>query len=89
MMMAATSCCKCNGSNAKCKRCDCVKKGKPCVNCVPIHIGTCHNTVTLRQDIKPTEADCHLARALSLRAPYQSALPHPNPNPHVSPRPRC
>ena len=73
--MAATLCCKCNGSNAKCKRCDCVKKGKPCVNCVPIRIGTCHNTVTLRQ-----EGQAHGSRSPSTTcSTTQGTLPVSSP----------
>ena len=69
------TCCKCNGSNAKCKRCDCVKKGKPCVNCVPIHISTCHNTVTLRQ-----ERQAHGGRSpLSTCSTTQGTLPVSSP----------
>lgn len=43
-------CCKCNGPNAKCVRCDCVKKRQPCINCAPSRTSSCHNDVTHRQD---------------------------------------
>ena len=46
MVMASglTLCCSCNGKNAKCARCRCVKAGTPCVSCLLMksgHVRTC------------------------------------------------
>ena len=41
--MAAKRCCSCNGTNAVCKRCSCVKAGKPCFSCQPSRCGKCVN----------------------------------------------
>ncbi len=48
-MAANTTCCSCNGSNAWCIRCICVKGKKPCVNCHPSKSNKCQNNITHRQ----------------------------------------
>ena len=35
-------CCRCNGKG-RCRRCACVRSGKPCTNCTPSHVGRCKN----------------------------------------------
>ena len=49
--MAANLCCSCNGSKARCVRCVCVKKRKPCVNCFPSRVNACQNNLTHRQQL--------------------------------------
>ena len=41
--MAASRCCNCNGSKAKCVRCHCSKNGLPCSSCCPGDKGACQN----------------------------------------------
>ena len=36
-------CCSCNGRNAVCKRCICVRSGRPCVSCLPLKEKRCSN----------------------------------------------
>ena len=47
---ATTLCCQCNGVNAKCKRCLCVKMKRPCLNCLPLRSNNCQNTLGHRQE---------------------------------------
>ena len=42
-------CCTCNGKNAACKRCVCVRSGRPCVSCLPLRERCCVNTLQHRQ----------------------------------------
>ena len=42
-------CCTCNGKNAVCKRCVCVRSGRPCVSCLPLREHRCINTLQHRQ----------------------------------------
>ena len=42
-------CCSCNGGNARCVRCVCVRSGRPCLNCRPKQCNNCHNTIPQRQ----------------------------------------
>ena len=49
MASGLTSCCSCNGKNAKCARCRCVKAGTPCVSCLPMKSGACQNLLLERQ----------------------------------------
>ena len=37
------SCCRCNGSNGRCKNCSCVKNNIPCTNCLLVKKGSCLN----------------------------------------------
>ena len=61
---ASTTCCKCNGSKAKCKRCDCVKRNRPCVSCARLRIGNCYNTVSLHQVRQPMTSSNQSSDAL-------------------------
>ena len=44
MIIFFTLFCSCNSSSARCTRCTCVKRKKPCVSCLPIQTGNCRNT---------------------------------------------
>ncbi len=48
-MAANTTCCSCNGLNARCITCICVKGKKPRVNCHPSKSNKCQNNITHRQ----------------------------------------
>ena len=37
-------CCSCNGVNARCKSCVCVKSNRSCMNCQPMKCGGCANS---------------------------------------------
>ena len=39
-------CCTCNGVNARCIRCACVRAGQPCVFCRPRSSGKCRNVLS-------------------------------------------
>ena len=41
--------CTCNGKNAICKRCVCVRSGHPCVSCLPLRERRCINMLQHRQ----------------------------------------
>ena len=43
-----TSCCQCNGKNARCKSCSCVRKGQFCSNCSVAKNGHCSNPTSTR-----------------------------------------
>ena len=43
-LLSKTVYCKCNGGNARCKNCACVKLKKRCTNCHPGKTGGCHNS---------------------------------------------
>ena len=65
------SCCTCNGGNARCVRCTCVKNKRPCLNCLPGRTNNCHNTITQRQSsvvavpaYNNTDIFSHLRRSL-------------------------
>ena len=45
----APPCCSCNGRNAVCGRCVCVRSGRPCVSCRPLRESRCANTLHRRQ----------------------------------------
>ena len=49
MASSSNFCCSCNGSNARCKRCLCVSKKRPCTNCRPSRSNLCQNNIQLRQ----------------------------------------
>ena len=38
-------CCSCNGLNARCKLCICVKSGRSCTDCQPMKRGVCVNSI--------------------------------------------
>ena len=40
--VSMTVCCRCN-SSGRCVSCICVRKGTPCVNCLPLRRGRCQN----------------------------------------------
>ena len=40
---APSCCCRCNGINARCKFCACVKAGRACTCCLPARNGLCSN----------------------------------------------
>ena len=42
-------CYSCNGVNAKCIHCVCVKRGTPCVSCLPKRMDMCRNTLDQKQ----------------------------------------
>ena len=44
-----TVCCRCNSSR-RCVSCVCVRKGTPCVNCLPLRRERCQNTGTPDRD---------------------------------------
>ncbi len=46
---AMARCCPCNGANAKCTRCYCVRNGRPCVSCLPGKSEVCQNSLGCRQ----------------------------------------
>ena len=41
-------CCSCNGKNAVCKRCACVRAGRPCTSCLPLKFHRCSNSLASR-----------------------------------------
>ena len=41
-------CCSCNGRNAICRRCVCVRAGRPCVSCLPMKLDNCMNLLGSR-----------------------------------------
>ena len=43
VLASGKRCCLCNGANARCTRCSCVKKKIPCVSCQPGKTGCCQN----------------------------------------------
>ena len=47
--MSSHPCCSCNGKNAVCKRCSCVRARRPCTTCLPYKDGRCCNTLSTRQ----------------------------------------
>ena len=47
--MAAARCCPCNGVKAKCVRCVCAKRKKPCISCIPGRSNSCQNSLSCRQ----------------------------------------
>ena len=59
-----------NGVNARCIKCACVKRKKPCLNCLPQCSGTCCNTILLRQEQAPKNTDTILSSSLvSINSP--------------------
>ena len=42
------SCCSCNGRNAVCRRCVCVRVGRPCTSCLPMKFSKCVNLLSSR-----------------------------------------
>ena len=38
-------CCSCNGQNAVCKQCICVRAGRPCTSCLPLRFHRCSNVL--------------------------------------------
>ena len=42
------SCCLCNGRNTVCKRCVCVRAGRPCTSCLPMKFSKCVNLLSSR-----------------------------------------
>ena len=44
-------CCSCNGKSAVCKRCACVRTGRPCTSCLPLKFHHCSNTLAARADL--------------------------------------
>ena len=75
-MAATIPCCKCNGSTAKCKRCDCVKKKRPCTNCLPLRNGYCCNTVLLRQSCqKKTSSSQDSSHDTHMDSPAPFSIP--------------
>ena len=44
-------CCSCNGKNAVCKRCACVRAGRPCISCLPLKFHHCSNILASRTDL--------------------------------------
>ena len=49
------TCCSCNGDNARCVACRCVKSGQPCSNCLPSRHGNCHNVHVSSAILPPRE----------------------------------
>ena len=47
-------CCRCNGSNAICKGCSCMRKKIACTDCYPCCHGKCRNLITLPQPPLPS-----------------------------------
>ena len=45
-------CCRCNRSGF-CKRCVCVKEGRPCAGCLPGRLGHCQNSATASNGLQP------------------------------------
>ena len=43
-------CFSCNGKNAVCKRCACVRSGRPCISCLPLKFRRCSNILASRAD---------------------------------------
>ena len=41
-------CCSCNGKNAVCKRCACVRAGRPCNSCLLLKFHRCSNILASR-----------------------------------------
>ena len=44
-------CCFCNGKNAVCKRCACIRAGRPCISCLPLKFHRCSNILASRTDL--------------------------------------
>ena len=42
---AMVPCCSCNRKNTVCKRCACVRAGRPCSSCVPLKFHGCSNSL--------------------------------------------
>ena len=49
-------CCRCNGRNAVCKGCSCVRKKIACSDCYPCRQGKCMNLTTSSQQLSSTSA---------------------------------
>ena len=49
---AVMPCCRCNRSGF-CKRCVCVKEGRPCAGCLPRRLGHCQNSATVYTGPQP------------------------------------
>ena len=66
------ACCSCNGVNARCIRCACVKRKKPCLDCLPQRSGTCRNTVSLRQEQAAKGTDTVLSSSVLSSSPVSN-----------------
>uniref|UniRef100_A0A1X7SS29 Reverse transcriptase domain-containing protein n=1 Tax=Amphimedon queenslandica TaxID=400682 RepID=A0A1X7SS29_AMPQE len=77
-MAASSKCCACNGPNAVCKGCSCVKNESPCSSCLPGRSGSCHNGGNVLPDhsrsASPTP--CGLSPVVP-SLPAASSLPGP------------
>ena len=50
------TCCKCNRTG-RCLNCSCVKRGQPCLSCLPQRLGNCANTGQIRPSSQSASTD--------------------------------
>ena len=68
-------CCKCNGSNARCKGCSCARKKIVCSDCYPCRRGKCMNLISSSK-LYPTQRIRHrnrFLRIIRLQIPHRRA----------------
>ena len=92
IIMAANKsqrCCVCNGPNAICRNCSCVKREAKCFSCRPSVKGTCLNIVrkdltTATQLGSPPRAGASLGSQPNLQSPTLLDSPHPDSAPSLT-----